>query len=163
MIRYESKERGEVRTDEDEGTGKWICSREIDPIDDTEIITFILYSDSGKSVFGKSIALVLRYKSGIAELYMNWHDYLGSSTTSVTYRFGTGEAVTDRYWLISNDYEATFRTQNTIRFIQKLMTIDRFVAQVTPYSENPVTAVFDVRGLKKAIEPYNYTLHWIKD
>jgi type VI secretion system protein VasI len=36
------------------------------------------------------------------------------------------------------------------------------VAQVTPYNENPITAIFDVRGLKKAIEPYNDILHWIE-
>lgn len=42
------------------------------------------------------------------------------------------------------------------------MNVDRFVAQVTPYSENPITAVFDLRELKKAVEQFNNILHWIK-
>jgi len=42
------------------------------------------------------------------------------------------------------------------------MNVDKFIAQVTPYSESPITAVFDVRGLKKAVEQFNDILRWIK-
>jgi len=43
------------------------------------------------------------------------------------------------------------------------MKVDRFVAQVTPYNEIPIMSVFDVRGLKKAVEQFNDILHWIKE
>jgi len=165
-------------------TGKWVCSREIDPIDDTEIIAFILYSDSGKSVSGKPIRLVLRYqsgkKSGKTRLYINWYDYISGyyfggnyfNETPVKYRLGNEEAKTG-YWSISADHTATFyltklsffkipSSKHTIKFIRRLMEIDRFVAKTTPYNENPTTAVFDIRGLKNAVEQFNDILHWIK-
>jgi len=156
-------------------TGKWIYSKKINPIDDATIIAFILYSDSGKSVFGKPIRLVLRYqsgkKSGKTELYINWYDYLSGDINSVTYRFGTGKAKTG-YWTISTDNTATFystgflnipSSKHTIEFIRELMKVDRFVAKTTPYNENPTTAVFDTRGLRNAVEQFNDILHWIKD
>jgi|AntAceMinimDraft_9_1070365.scaffolds.fasta_scaffold32210_2 type VI secretion system protein VasI len=167
--------------------GKWICNRGIDPIDDTEITTFALYSDSGESVSGKPIRLVLRYqsgkKSGKTRLYINWYDYfngryIGSdyfNITPVAYRLGTEKAQTGD-WAISNDRETTtyvrpgllsiYRnptSKDTIKFIGRLMQFDSFVAKVAPYSENPVTAVFDVRGLKAAVEPYNGILNWVKE
>lgn len=156
-------------------SGKWIYSRETDPINDTTIIAFILYSDSGRSVFGKPIRLVLRYqsgkKSGKTELYINWYDYLSGDITSVTYRFGTEKAKTG-YWTISTDNTATFystdflnipSSKHTIKFIRELMRVDRFVAKTTPYNENPTTAVFDTRGLRNAVEQFNDILHWIED
>lgn len=62
-------------------------------------------------------------------------------------------------WSKDND---PLRVFFVIKFIRKLMNVDRFVAQVTPYSENPITAVFDLRELKKAVEQFNNILHWIK-
>lgn len=167
--------------------GKWICNRGIDPIDDTEITTFTLYSDSGESVSGKPIRLVLRYqsgkKSGETRLYINWYDYLSGryigsdyfNITPVAYRLGTEKAQTGN-WAISNDRETAtyvrpgllsiYRTptsKDTIKFIRRLMQFDSFVAKVAPHSENPVTAVFDLSGLENAVGQYNDILHWIEE
>ena len=167
--------------------GKWICNRGIDPIDDTEITTFTLYSDSGESVSGKPIRLVLRYqsgkKSGETSLYINWYDYLSGryigsdyfNITPVAYRLGTEKAQTGD-WAISNDRETTtyvppgllsiYRTptsKDTIKFIRRLMQFDSFVAKVAPHSENPVTAVFDLSGLENAVGQFNDILHWIEE
>jgi len=142
------------------GTGKWTFSKKINPVDDTITITFILESDSGKSVYGKPIYLVLRYKSKKTEAYINWNSYLGSKANVLT-RTGTEKAST-QIWSLSTDSQATFYPKDDIKFIRKLMNVDKFVAQVTPYNENPITATFDVQGLKKAVEQFNDILHWIK-
>jgi len=155
-------------------TGKWICSKKIDPIDDSTVIAFILYSDSGKSIYGEPIRLVLRYRgsdsSSETRLYINWYSYLGRDTTPVTYRFGNEKAKTG-YWAISTDNTATFyssgffnvlSSKRTINFVGDLIKFDRFVAQVSPYRENPITAVFDVRGIEDAIKQYNDILEWIE-
>lgn len=162
-------------------TGKWIYGREIDAIDDTTIIRFVLYSDSGKSILGKPFHLVLRYqsgrKSGTTRLYVNWHNFLGTPDgdldfgKKVIYRFEDEKAKTD-YWGRSTDYRATFyatgflpvpKNKSTIKFIRRLMEIDSFTIRVTPYNEAPSTAVFDMRGLKNAVEQFNDLLHWIKE
>lgn len=47
-----------------------------------------------------------------------------------------------------------------IGFIKELMDADRFVAQVTPYNDNPVTAIFDLTGLNQAVQPLQETCGW---
>jgi len=142
------------------GTGKWTFSKKINPVDDTITITFILKSDSGTSVYGEPILLVLRYKSKKTEAYISWSSYLGNEAYVLT-RIGTEKAIT-RLWSMSTNNQSTFYPKDDIKFIRKLIGVDKFVAQVTPYSENPITAVFDLRGLKKAVEQFNDILHWIK-
>lgn len=142
------------------GTGKWTSSKEINPIDDTVTITFILNSDSGKSTYGKAIYLVLRYKSKKTEVYIGWSSYLGSEAQVLT-RIGDEKAITQT-WSLSTNSQATFYPKDDIEFIKKLMNVDKFVAQATPYSESPITAVFDVKGLKKAVEQFNDILGWIE-
>lgn len=161
-------------------TGKWIYEKTRDPIDDTTIIRFLLYSDSGKSVVGEPFHLVLSYKSGKkggkTRLYVNWHNFLGMPDSEldfgnkVIYRFGEEKAKTD-HWGRSTDYTATFyatgflplsKNKSTIKFIRRLMEVDSFTVRVTPYHEAPSTAVFDVQGLKNAVEQYNDILHWIE-
>ena len=129
-------------------------------MDDTITITFILKSDSGTSVYGEPILLVLRYKSKKTEAYISWSSYLGNEAYVLT-RIGTEKAIT-RLWSMSTNNQSTFYPKDDIKFIRKLIGADKFVAQVTPYSENPITAVFDLRGLKKAVEQFNDILHWIK-
>ena len=75
-----------------EGSGKWKVSKEVNPIDDTTTIIFALKSDSGKSVYGEPIYLVLRYKSKKTEVYIDWNSYLGDKT-EVIFRFGTQKSI----------------------------------------------------------------------
>ena len=142
------------------GTGKWTFSKEINPVDDTITITFILDSDSGKSIYGETIYLVLRYRSKKTEAYISWNSYLGNEAYVLT-RIGTEKAIT-QLWSMATNNQSTFYPKDDIGFIRKLMNVDRFVAQVTPYSESPITAVFDVRGLRDAVEQFD-ELNWIKD
>jgi len=162
-----------------EGAGKWLVAKKInprgDPIDDTTTIIFQLKSNSGKSTNGKPIYLILqykrRYRSETTDVIIDWNSYLKSSP-KVMYKFGNQEAF-QRNAGLSADDEATFyhywqdysgNPTGSIDFIRHLMKVDRLVAQLTPYNEIPITAVFDVRGLKETIEPYNDILRdWVKD
>ena len=42
---------------------------------------------------------------------------------------------------------------NNAAFLEQLLSSDRLVAQTTPYSESPITAVFDLAGLSAAVKP----------
>jgi len=152
-----------------EGAGKWEASKEVNPIDDSTTIIFVLKSDGGKSVYGEPIYLILRYKSKETEVYISWNSYLGDKA-EVMFRLGNQKAFL-RYPSLSTDSQSTFYgsfsakdgPSNTIDFIRELIKVDSFVAQVTPYNENPITAVFDTRGLRNAVEQFNDILHWIKN
>ena len=140
------------------GKGDWRVSVDTNPIDDSTTVTLVLPSESGKSRWGRPINLVARCKSNTTELYINWNDYLGSEA-KVTTRVGDMAANT-KNWSLSTDSQATFYPRGDIGFLKEMMRADRLVAQVTPYNENPVTAIFDTAGMENAIEPLRTTCNW---
>ena len=110
---------------------KWGVSEKINPVDDSKTILFILKADEGEGIYGNPVYLILRYKSGETVAYINWNSYLGSEVFVLT-RLGNKDA-TKNQWYSSNDSKASFYPWNNIIFIQALMSVDRLVAQVTPY------------------------------
>ena len=130
--------------------GKWNVSKKINPLDDSETATLILYADSGENYLGKKVYLVIRCQSSEVELYIGWNNYLGSEAL-VTTRVGSNKAVKN-YWSLSSDSQATF-SRNSKKLIKEMLSKQKFVAQVTPYSDSPVTAIFDISGLTNAIKP----------
>ena len=136
----------------------WIVNDKTNPIDDTRTVALLLRSASGTSRGGQPIGLILRCQSGDTTVFINWSDYLGSEANVLT-RVGTDEAATRR-WSLSTDSQATFAPGNNIEFIQRLLGADRLVAQVTPYSESPVTAIFDLTGIETALAPLREACGW---
>ncbi|EIA1333958.1 hypothetical protein K6675_004653 [Vibrio parahaemolyticus] len=43
---------------------------------------------------------------------------------------------------------------------KNLCSIEQLLTQITPYSESPVMATFDVSGLSEAIKPLRKACHW---
>ena len=138
--------------------GKWTVSTKINPVDDSQMIFFILTADSGEGVYGGPVALIIRYSNDETEVYINWGSYMGSEVY-VTLRLGQ-EPAQQSEWMLSSDSKATFYPGSTVALIKKILGVDKLVAQSVPYSENPITAIFDVRGLKNAATPYAETLGW---
>ena len=142
-------------------SGKWVVHSSINPIDDSKTVTMSLDADSGSSSYGAGVDLVIRCKSNKTEMYINWQDYLGRNTDVLT-RIGDAKATT-KGWSLSTDKKATFHPKGTIRFLLKMMESDKFLAQITPYSENPITAIFNTAGMKEAIKPLRETCEWTDD
>jgi type VI secretion system protein VasI len=140
-----------------EGKGKWNVSVDVNPIDDSKTVTLVLDADSGKNRWGKLVYLVARCKSNTTDLYIGWNDYLGSEADVLT-RVGDNKAITQR-WSMSTDSKATFH-RKPIPFLKEMLTSSKLVAQVTPYNESPVTAIFNTAGLENAIKPLRETCNW---
>ena len=143
------------KTTNEMDVGLWRVGESVNPIDDTKTFTAILTAESGKSKWGDKVYIVLRYRSGKSEVYINWDSYLGSEAFVLS-RIGIEKAKTTQ-WALSSDSKATFYKGNPIDFIKKIRQNDKAVFQVTPYGENPITAIFEVKGLSAAIKPYGYT------
>ena len=139
------------------GKGKWEVSVDINPIDDSKTVTLFLDADSGKNRWGTPVFLVARCKSNTTDLYIGWNDYLGSEADVLT-RIGNNKAITQR-WSMSTDKKASFH-HKPILFLKEMLTSSKLVAQVTPYNESPVTAVFNTAGLENAIKPLRETCSW---
>ena len=140
-----------------EGVGDWIVTEQVNPIDDSKTVTLILYASTGESRWGKKIPFVARCKSNQTEAYINWNDYLGGEARVLT-RVGSNKASTQN-WSLSTDKQASFAPQ-PIDLLKEMAAADRFLAQVTPYNENPVTAIFQTAGLAKALKPLRETCDW---
>jgi type VI secretion system VasI family protein len=138
-------------------SGNWIVSDETNPIDDSSTVKLILPATSGKSKWNKDIYLVARCKSNKTDLYIGWNDYLGSEAYVLT-RVGNKKAITTE-WSLSTNSQATFHTK-AISFIKSMSKESKLIAQITPYNENPVTAIFDISGLNNALKPLRETCNW---
>jgi len=139
------------------GKGKWSVSVDVNPIDDSKTVTLILDADSGKNSWGNPVYLVARCKSNKTDFFIGWNDYLGREANVLT-RVGSNKAVIQR-WIMSTDSKATFH-RKAIPFIKEMLSSNKLVAQVTPYNDSPVTAVFNTSGLANAIKPLRKTCSW---
>ena len=136
---------------------KWSVRKSINPLDDTPIVVLSLQADSGKSTYGDLVKLVARCKSNETEVYATWGDYLGDDSSNVysewknvTVRVGKRDAQVGR-WGVSTDGRATFAPNWAGNLLKDLLDQDRLVLQTVPYGENPITAVFDVSGLRSVL------------
>ena len=132
---------------------KWTINQSINPLNDEKKVTAILAAVSGKSSWRENIYMIVRCDSKKLEMYINWQDYLGSSAR-VTSRIGGLKAET-RNWNLSTDSQATFFTGDVKKLLATMVNYERYVAQITPYNESPVTAVFETQGLMEVIDSFN--------
>ncbi len=143
----------EARAEGDQQNGGWVLTEEANPLDDTTTVMAALAPHEGVGIYGDPIALILRCKSGDFDIMITWQSYLGLDSTSVTHRIGSDPAVT-KSWNLSTDNETTFLAidvfgdELTKRFVRSMYGEETFLAQTTPYNESPITAVFDLTGIK---------------
>ncbi|MGF1736523.1 type VI secretion system-associated protein TagO [Photobacterium satsumensis] len=142
---------------ETDGTGSWIVSKDINPVDDSQTVTMILQSESGTNKWGRKVAMVLRCSQNTTDMYINWGEYLGRDASVLT-RVGSDKAETEN-WSLSTDSKASFK-RKPIPMIKQMLGQSKFVAQITPYNESPVTAIFDINGIDSAIKPLRETCGW---
>ncbi len=148
---------------------KWVFDQRADPLTDKQRYFFILTADSGANEYGDKPTLIVRSDGEDLELYINWKTYLGNDTDDYKYE---GKYITTRVdsdqpttslWDNSTDSKASFCPWNDVPdLVRRMGEGTKFVARCTPYDANPITAVFDIRGLKAVSMPYNEALGWWK-
>lgn len=161
-------------------TGKWIYSSLINPINDKVVITFKLECE--KNELEEPIFLILRKEGEGTTICIDWGIGVGLSheTVSARTKFGDNKAKRSWRWSISDTTfedifslvilgkqrkvisQYTFYSGRKSKFIRKLMDVDRFVVEIKAM-DRKLTAVFDVQGLKNAVEQFNDILGWIKE
>jgi type VI secretion system protein VasI len=138
---------------------KWEIKLDINPMDDSKKITFILVSEEGAPTSWQSpVALIIRYNNNKTELYINWGELILGDFT-VTMRIGKDKAET-KEWTLSTNSEATFYQEDVNGLIKRILEVDKTVFQVTSSYDNPIVVTFDVRSLKEEAAPYIDDLKW---
>lgn len=140
------------------GKGKWATSTTTDPLTDKSIYLAFLDADKGAGRFGEKIGLVVRCKENKTELFINWQSYLGLDSTKVTHRVDKSSAVTST-WDISTDRKSAFM-RSPVPALKQMAGSESFIANVTPYGESPITAVFDTTGAESAFQDIRRGCGW---
>lgn len=138
--------------------GKWDVSISKDELTDNKTVFLSLIASSGLGKYGDPVYLIIRCQNNKTEMFINWQTFLGLDTIEAIDRVDDKKAETS-YWDISTDRKASFR-RNPVPQIKKMLDSKKYVAQVTPYSENPITAVFETDGLGNAIKELRETCSW---
>ena len=141
--------------------GNWYVSSKTSQIDDSKKITLILEADDSiTTAFGKvTPSLVIRCSEAETNVFIGWKVYLGLDQTEILTRFDSTQAQT-KTWSISTDHKAAFVQGSDVAFAKKMMNHGKLLAQVTPYAEVPVTATFNIEGLREAIKPLRNACSW---
>jgi type VI secretion system protein VasI len=147
----------QTQTTNEPSNSKWVVTSNTNPVDDTKTAVAMLVADAGASKWGNQITFIARCKSGSTEVFINWYDYLGSEATVLT-RVGNEKAKTSE-WDLSSDSKASFAPQ-PVKLLKAMQTSNKFLAQITPYNESPVTAIFDTTGFDNAIKPLRELCKW---
>jgi len=148
-----------AETVERPAVGAWRVRKDVDPLTDNPIYFATLFADTGKGRYGGPITLTVRCKNSLTELYVGWGSYLGSDDTEVVYRIDKEKPIRAD-WSNSTDNKATFFPGSPVATLKRLVDSTSFVASVTPYNENPITATFDTSGAKEALADLRSGCGW---
>lgn len=142
-------------------TGKWMLQSSNSQIDDSTNVYLSVLSDeeitSGNDLVRPE--LFIRCAENKTRVFIKWHLYLGLESTTMLTRLDSDKAETTT-WSISTDNKAVFSKDNNVTYTKLLIGRNRLLAQITPYSRNPVIATFSIGGLKNAIAPLSKACHW---
>ena len=143
------------------GKGKWIVRTDKSPINDTTNVYLSLSSEQSVHSGYDTVTptLFIRCAGGKTNAYITWDLYLGLESTSMLTRLDKAPAVT-KTWSISTDNKAVFVSGSDVAFAKQLMAHQTLLAQITPYSQSPVMATFDIGGLSEAIKPLREACKW---
>lgn len=138
--------------------GKWRTTTDKDPLTDKSVHYAMLDANEGRGRFGEVIGLVVRCKAGRTEAYINWKTFLGSDELNVTSRIDKAPA-SSSYWGISTDHKASFMPQQ-VATLKRFEGASSYVVNLTPYSESPITAIFDITGANEAFKDIRLDCKW---
>ena len=139
--------------------GKWWTQTNTDPLNDKAVHIAGLSAESGRGRFGDTIGMVIRCKDNKTEMYINWESFLGTDSARITHRVGKEQAITSS-WSVSTDHKASFFPGSPVPTLKRMLTETSFVANVTPYSESPITATFDLTGIEGALADIRSGCSW---
>ena len=135
--------------------GNWMFTVKSDPMDDSAVSAATKLEKGALEKNRDPVSLTIRCRDGILDLYINWDDYLGTSTF-VEMRVGQGKAERTR-WNMSNDDTASFYPASVPFLLEKLVGEETLAVRTVPYRSSPITAVFELGNLEAVIdkmEPY---------
>jgi len=142
------------------GKGKWDTWENTDPLTDKTVYMASLDADEGKSKRGdKPFYLTVVCRDNKTKMYVGWNKFIRTDEHLVTYRIDK-DAAKSSFWNISTDYKTSFFPDSPVSTLKRIVNSTAFIANVTPYGESPVTAIFDTRGADVALADIRKACNW---
>ena len=98
--------------------------------------------------------LIIRFKDRELELYIDWGDEVSyANTTTVNWQIGDGPTWRQSWGVGTNKRSTFMPAQDISETIRALFDAREFTVQVYPFGGSPLTASFQVSGLRDAAGP----------
>lgn len=142
--------------------GNWTVSRVTDPMTDEKIIAIQLASDQAQSTRGVMFSIYCSKQNAWAVI--SWNEFLGGTRSGglelkpVTYRIGDSGPSTENWPVLSD--RITSQISDAPKFVTRVRESEKLVLRVEPYQQNPLTAVFQISGLKAALMASSPECDW---
>lgn len=145
----------------------WHIEESVSKLDDSKSVAMLVSSDEQiRKRFGGSDTadLFIRCHEGSTSLYFVFADHFLSSVQGygqLTYRLDNEKPKTVNL-SESSDNKALglWNGGSAIPFIKKMLGHNSMVVRLTPYSESPITATFQISGIDDAIKGLRSTCKW---
>lgn len=148
--------------------GEWRIHKETSKLTDQPTIVMMVQSDESIDCGwnrGGKISLILRCMENKTVLYFDTGCHMASSDYNdygeIVYRIDeeaartvSGDASTDNRAL------GLWSGGRSIQVIKQMFGKSQMVARMTPYSENPFVATFNIAGIEETIKPLREACHW---
>jgi type VI secretion system protein VasI len=122
------------------------------------VIELVPTSDTDNDFDNTAIYISCDGSSDSLRVQIEWDQVLNTDSnvpgneSQIQYRIGDNPIQTED-WSLSNDNETMFYQGVAFNLIQELESSNTFIAQVTPFSSNPISATYNTSGLNSAIGP----------
>ncbi|WP_162997622.1 type VI secretion system-associated protein TagO [Pseudomonas sp. LTJR-52] len=141
-----------------EGIGSWEVTTKVDPLNDKNVYLAGLSAATGSGRYGDKVVMLIRCAENKTDLIINWNSYLGREA-EIIFRIDKQKAQKST-WQLSTDKKAAFYPGSPVKLLKQLAESTSFVANVTPYNENPITAIFDTSGADSALKDVRKECGW---
>lgn len=130
--------------------GEWVVESTTSPLDGRTTYGATLRSSNvvhNSLGYDDEAWLAVRCQQGTLAIYVVWPFFIGTSGSTVSYRFGSGNLRLDN-WSGSSDGTAVgrFDSQTARPILTELAGSDQFVIRVSSRRSGPQDAVFDTTG-----------------
>ena len=137
--------------------GKWEFREKVNASTNVKQISLLLDADFGQSSSGENISMVLRCRADLTDMYIIWGDSLETEKVPVVVKLDNKNIETE-LWERSKSLKTSFRDRPT-HLLRQMMLHEKAVFQVK-VGQNPITAIFDISGLRKVIRPIRELCNW---
>ena len=145
--------------------GQWSVRTEISPIDDS--LSVFLGVSSHETIPGRygreevRPTLTIRCVENTTALIINWRVFISVGGTRIRYRIDDTRTQSST-WRTSTNHESVglWNGASSISVIRQMFNRNNFLAEITPYGENPIMVNFDIGGLEEAITPLREACNW---